>query len=48
MLNTNNYFQKSQSIDWESLPEALSKGNKLVEGASQNNWAAYNSNENIN
>jgi len=47
MLNTNNYFQKSQSIDWESIPEALSKGNKLVEGASQNNWAAYNSNENI-
>ena len=47
MLNTNNYFQKSQSIDWESLPEALAKGNKLVEGASQNNWAAYNSNENI-
>ncbi|MFC6876927.1 AAA family ATPase [Flavobacterium myungsuense] len=47
MLNTNNYFQKSQSIDWELLPEALSKGNKLVEGASQNNWAAYNSNENI-
>lgn len=47
MLNTNNYFQKSQSIAWESLPEALSKGHKLVEGASQNNWAAYNSNENI-
>ena len=47
MLNTNNYFQKSQSIDWESLPVALSKGNKLVEGASQNNWSAYNSNENI-
>jgi len=47
MLNKNNYFQKSQSIDWESLPEALAKGNKLVEGASQNNWAVYNSNENI-
>lgn len=47
MLNKNNYFQKSQSIDWESLPEALVKGHKLVEGASQNNWAAYNSNENI-
>ena len=47
MLNKNNYFQKSQSIDWESLPEALAKGNKLVEGASQNNWSAYNSNENI-
>jgi hypothetical protein len=47
MINTNNYFQKSQSIAWESLPEALSKGNQLVQGASQNNWAAYNSNENI-
>jgi hypothetical protein len=47
MLNTNNYFQKSKSIEWELIPEALTKGNKLVEGASQNNWAAYNSNENI-
>jgi len=47
MLNKNNYFQKSQSIDWESLPEALVKAHKLVEGASQNSWAAYNSNENI-
>jgi hypothetical protein len=47
MLNKNNYFQKSQSIDWESLPEALVKGHKLVDGASQNNWAAYNANENI-
>lgn len=47
MLNTNNYFQKSKSIEWEIIPEALTKGNKLVEGASQNNWAAYNSNENI-
>jgi deoxyadenosine/deoxycytidine kinase len=47
MLNTNNYFSKAASINWDNLPEALSKGNKLVEGASQNNWAAYNSNENI-
>jgi deoxyadenosine/deoxycytidine kinase len=47
MLNTNNYFSKAASINWDSLPEALSKGNKLVEGASQNNWAAYSSNENI-
>ncbi len=47
MLNTNNYFQKAQDIDWDSLPEALAKGHKLVQGASQNNWAAYNSNENI-
>jgi deoxyadenosine/deoxycytidine kinase len=47
MLNTNNYFSKTASINWDNLPEALSKGHKLVEGASQNNWAAYNSNENI-
>ncbi|WP_296687403.1 AAA family ATPase [Flavobacterium sp.] len=47
MLNTNNYFSKAASINWDSLPEALTKGHKLVEGASQNNWAAYNSNENI-
>ena len=47
MLNTNNYFSKAASINWENLPEALAKGHKLVEGASQNNWAAYNSNENI-
>ena len=47
MLNTNNYFSKATSINWENLPEALAKGHKLVEGASQNNWAAYNSNENI-
>ena len=47
MLNTNNYFSKAASINWDNLPEALSKGNKLVKGASQNNWAAYYSNENI-
>ncbi len=47
MLNTNNYFSKAASIDWDNLPEALAKGHKLAEGASQNNWAAYNSNENI-
>jgi hypothetical protein len=47
MLNTTTYFQKAQSINWDSIPEALAKGHKLVEGASQNNWAAYNANENI-
>ncbi|MHA8108438.1 AAA family ATPase [Aquirufa sp. A-Brett2-W8] len=47
MLNTNNYFSKAASINWDNLPEALAKGHKLVEGASQNNWAAYNSNENF-
>lgn len=47
MLNTTTYFQKAQSINWDTIPEALAKGHKLVEGASQNNWAAYNANENI-
>ena len=47
MLNTNNYFDKVQQLNWEELPEALAKGHKLVEGAAQNNWAAYNTNENI-
>ena len=47
MLNTNNYFSKVANINWDSLPEALAKGHKLIEGASQNNLAAYNSNENI-
>jgi len=47
MLNKNNYFSKVANINWDSLPEAFAKGHKLIEGASQNNWAAYNSNENI-
>lgn len=47
MLNTKNYFDKVQQLNWEELPEALAKGHKLVEGAAQNNWAAYNANENI-
>ena len=47
MLNTKNYFDKVQQLNWEELPEALAKGHKLVEGAARNNWAAYNTNENI-
>lgn len=47
MLNTKNYFDKVQQLNWEELPEALAKGHKLVEGAAQNNWAAYNTNQNI-
>lgn len=47
MLNTKNYFDKVQQLNWEELPEALAKGHKLVEGAAQNNWAAYSTNENI-
>ena len=47
MLNIKSYFSKSQNIEWSTMPEALAKGHKLVEGASQNNWSAYNTNENI-
>jgi hypothetical protein len=47
MLNIKNYFSTITTIDWTTMPEALAKGHKLVEGASQNNWAAYNTNENI-
>lgn len=47
MFNSKNYFSQTQNINWATMPEALAKGHKLVEGAAQNNWAAYNSNENI-
>ncbi len=47
MININNYFADVKHIDWSTMPEALAKGHKLVEGASQNNWSAYHSNENI-
>jgi hypothetical protein len=47
MLTTKNYFTEIKDIDWATMPEALSKGHNLVVGASQGNWSAYNSNENI-
>ena len=47
MLTTKNYFTSTNTINWDELPEALAKGNKLVQGASADNWAAYNGNENI-
>ncbi len=47
MINIKNYFSEAQNINWSNMPEALAKGHKLIEGAAQNNWAAYNSNENI-
>jgi hypothetical protein len=47
MLNTTNYFQKTSNIEWENVPEALAKGHRLVEGASQENWSPYRTNENI-
>ena len=47
MLTTKNYFSEIKDIDWASMPEAFSKGHNLVVGASQNNWSAYNTNQNI-
>jgi hypothetical protein len=47
MLTIQNYFSKTENINWESLPEAFVKGHSLVQGASANNWSAYRSNENI-
>lgn len=47
MITIHSYSKDIQNINWAEMPEALAKGNKLVEGASQNNWSAYNSNENI-
>jgi hypothetical protein len=47
MINTGNYFEAIKTINFSSLPDALKNGDKLTRGASQNNWSAYNSNENI-
>jgi hypothetical protein len=47
MINTGNYFETIKTIDFSSLPDALKNGDKLTRGAAQNNWSAYNSNDNI-
>ena len=47
MINTGNYFETIKTIDFTSLPDALKNGDKLTRGAAQNDWSAYNSNENI-
>ncbi|MBN1184205.1 MAG: hypothetical protein JXB49_18090 [Bacteroidales bacterium] len=47
MINTGNYFEAINTIDYTNLPEALKNGDKLTRGAAQNDWSAYNSNENI-
>lgn len=47
MINTGNYFERVKTIDFTSLPDALKNGDKLARGAAQNNWSAYNANENI-
>src|SRR5204862_533007 len=47
MINTDNYFEAIKTIDFSSIQDALKNGDKLTRGAAQNNWSAYNSNENI-
>ncbi len=47
MININNYQSQVSSINWTTMPEALAKGHNLALGASQNNWAMYQTNENI-
>ena len=47
MITHNNYFDQTQNVIWSGLPEALSKGNNLVKGASANDWKAYNTNDTI-
>jgi hypothetical protein len=47
MINTGNYFEAIKTIDFNNLPDALKNGDKLTHGAAQNDWSAYNSNENI-
>ena len=47
MINTGNYFEAIKTIDFTNLPDALKNGDKLTRGAAQNDWSAYNSNENI-
>jgi len=47
MINTDNYFSITRQIDWDKMPEALAKGHVLVQGASQDNWSAFDTNDNI-
>ena len=49
MITTNNYFEKTNSIDFKILPEALQKGNEFVMKATSNgtDWNAYQNSEPI-
>jgi hypothetical protein len=49
MITTNNYFEKIQSINFSSLPEALQKGNEFVRKATNNgtDWNAYQNSDAI-
>ena len=49
MITTNNYFEKTNSIDFKTLPEALQKSNEFVIKATNNgtDWNAYQNSEPI-
>lgn len=47
MITVNNYIERSQNIDFDSLPGALQKGNELTQKAISNNKQAYSSNDTI-
>jgi hypothetical protein len=49
MITTNNYFEKINSIDFKTLPEALQKGNEFVMKATSNgtDWNAYQNSDTI-
>jgi hypothetical protein len=49
MITTNNYFEKTNSIDFKTLPEALQKGNEFVMKATSNgtDWNAYQNSDAI-
>jgi hypothetical protein len=49
MITIDNYFNKVNSFDLKSLPEALRKGNEFVLKATNNgaSWVSYHSSEPI-
>jgi hypothetical protein len=49
MITTNNYFEKTNSIDFTTLPEALQKGNEFVMKATNigTDWNAYQNSDTI-
>ncbi len=49
MININNYFRETESLNFKAMPEAIQKGHDYVVKATNNgeNWNAYRSSEGI-
>lgn len=47
MITTENYFSKTQNLDFSSLPAPLIQGNTLTQKALSNDQSAYQTNETI-